>query len=58
MRHVEVHYGRAESLQQRALVLDAAYAAYPERFVRKSAPPRLPTVAWINEPNEVTTTTH
>ena len=32
-------------------MLDAAYAAHPERFVRKAPePPKLPTVAWINEP--------
>ena len=36
---------------QRARVLDAAYAAHPERFVRKPpAPPELPTAAWINKP--------
>jgi hypothetical protein len=36
-------------------VLDAAYAAYaatPERFVRRPpTPPALPTAAWINKPN-------
>ncbi|MGH8997702.1 MAG: IS3 family transposase [Acidimicrobiales bacterium] len=55
----DVHYGRAESLRrQRAHVLDAAYVAHPERFVRKPpVPPRLPAVAWINEPKEVTATT-
>ena len=35
----------------RALVLDAAYARHPERFVRRPpAPPELPTAAWINKP--------
>jgi putative transposase len=35
----DVHYGRAETIRaQRGVVLDAAYAAHPERFVRK--PPR------------------
>ena len=55
----DVHYGRAESVQrQRALVLDAAYAEHPERFVRKPpTPPQLPTVAWINKPKEVATAT-
>jgi len=50
----DVHYGRAEAVrEQRAIVLDAAYAEHPERFVRKPPePPRLPTVAWINEPKE------
>jgi putative transposase len=34
-------------------VLDAAYADHPERFVTKPpAPPKLPTVAWINQPQE------
>jgi putative transposase len=50
----DVHYGRAELVRaQRGLVLGAAYAAHPERFVRKPpAPPALPTVAWINQPEE------
>jgi putative transposase len=52
----DVHYGRAELVQaQRATVLDAAYAAHPERFVRKPPiPPQLPTAAWINKPEEDT----
>jgi hypothetical protein len=38
---------------QRGLVLEAAYAAHPERFVRKPpTPPALPIVAWINQPEE------
>jgi len=47
-----VHYGRAPELTgRRAEVLAAAYAAHPERFVRKPpAPPRVPTAAWINKP--------
>jgi putative transposase len=54
----DVHYGRAELVRaQRAEVLDDAYAAHPERFVRKPPePPLLPTVAWINEPKEDTST--
>ena len=52
----DVHYGRAEAIQaQRAEVLDAAYAAHPERFVRKPpTPPQLPNAAWINKPKEDT----
>ena len=48
----DVHHERAELVRaRRADVLDAAYAAHPERFVRKPpTPPELPTVAWINEP--------
>jgi putative transposase len=54
----DVHYGRAELIRaRRAEVLDDAYATHPERFVRKPPqPPRLPTVAWINEPKEDTST--
>ena len=50
----DVHYGRAEQVRaERALVLDAAYAAHPERFVSKPpTPPELPTAAWINKPQE------
>ena len=53
----DMHYGRAETIQAgRATVLDAAYAAHPERFVRKPPAPRpLPTMAWINKPKEDTT---
>ncbi len=47
-----VHYGTAEEVRsQRAETLDAAYAANPVRFChRRPQPPKLPTVAWINEP--------
>jgi putative transposase len=47
-----VHYGHAPRLHQaRAHVLTAAYAAHPERFVRKPpAPKPLPTAVWINPP--------
>lgn len=48
----DVHFGRAQDrLEARQRVLDAAYAAHPERFV--NGPPRaaaLPTAAWINRP--------
>lgn len=49
------HHGQAEQLHAaRVDVLDAAYAAHPERFVRKPpAPPELPTAAWINKPKEI-----
>ena len=54
----DVHYGRAETIQaQRAEVLNAAYQANPERFVRKPpTPPPLPQTAWINKPEEDTPT--
>jgi putative transposase len=50
-----VHYGRADFVRaQRADVLAVAYAAHPERFVRKPPePPSLPGPAWINRPEEV-----
>ena len=55
----DVHYGRAEHLRdKRAVVLSGAYDLHPERFVRKPPePPKLPTIAWINQPKEDTTTT-
>jgi len=50
----DVHYGTAEiTRQKRAGVLDAAYAAHPERFVRKPPqPPKLRTETWINRPDD------
>jgi putative transposase len=47
-----VHYGRAIELHAaRAAVLQAAYAAHPDRFVNQvPTPPPLPTAAWINPP--------
>ncbi len=48
-----VHYGTAVEIRaQRTRTLDAAYAANPTRFTRAPSPPKLPTVAWINEPLE------
>ena len=48
----DVHAGRAtEITAARALTLDAAYAAHPERFVRRPpTPPVVPTTVWINPP--------
>ena len=50
-----VHYGDGEKLrEQRALVLEAAYAAHPERFVRgKPQAPALAKAVWINKPVEI-----
>jgi len=47
-----VHYGVAEGVRdQRTIVLAAAYAAHPERFVRGVPQPApLPTAVWINPP--------
>jgi len=53
MTPAAVHYGRAKELHAaRACVLEAAYAATPERFVRGTPkPPTLPSAAWINKPD-------
>ena len=47
-----VHFGQAPAiLEQRQTVLDAAYLAHPERFVRKPPSPLpLPEEVWINKP--------
>ena len=47
-----VHHGRADAvLAARQAVLDAAYAAHPERFVRQPPQPlTLPREVWINPP--------
>lgn len=54
-----VHYGRAADFYAaRAAVLQEAYAAHPERFVRQAPrPPALPTAAWINPPGRANTDT-
>jgi putative transposase len=48
-----VHYGQAQAvLDRRQQVLQVAYAAHPERFVRGApTPPSLPTAVWINKPS-------
>jgi putative transposase len=53
MTPATVHYGRAPAVHaERAQVLEAAYAATPERFVRRApTPPPVPAAAWINKPN-------
>ncbi len=50
----DVHYQRAAAVQaQRASILSAAYAAHPDRFVRKPpTPPNLPATSWINPPEQ------
>jgi putative transposase len=52
----DVHHGlAAERLAARARVLDAAYAAHPERFVRRPPTPAAPPEAvWINPPKNAT----
>ena len=48
----DVHYGRAPQITAaRGVVLDAAYARHPQRFVRHApAPPQLADTSWINRP--------
>ena len=50
----DVHHGHAHTIrEQRAVVLDAAYAAHPERFINKlPEPPKIPTGSWINPPEQ------
>ena len=49
----DVHLGRAQHVRaQRQLVLDAAYAAHPQRFRHPPNAPRIPQAAWINQPQE------
>ena len=52
-----LHYGQAEKvIADRADVLQGAYAAHPERFVRGCPKPQtLPTAVWINPPRNDTT---
>jgi len=47
----DVHHGHAQTVRRG--VLTTAYAATPERFVRKHPEPlRLPAAAWINPPDQ------
>jgi putative transposase len=48
-----VHHGTASQVRaQRAATLEAAYAANPARFGhRQPQPPKLPVMAWINQPS-------
>jgi putative transposase len=52
-----VHYGQATKvIAARQETLSAAYAAHPERFVRRPPQPlSLPSAAWINPPVEKAT---
>ena len=54
MTPAAVHEGRAATMRAaRQQVLMTAYAAHPERFVRKPPqPPVLPQAVWINPPKE------
>ena len=54
MTPASVHYGHAPYIHTaRQKTLDTAYALHPERFVKHPpSPPDLPTMAWINPPQE------
>ncbi len=55
MSPATVHHGQAQKAHDaRAVVLKAAYAARPERFInRPPIPPALPGAAWINKPTAI-----
>ena len=48
----QVHYGQTDEIHAaRQITLNAAFAAHPERFVKRPpTPPNKPTAAWINPP--------
>ena len=52
----QVHYGQADAIHEaRQKILSLAYAANPERFVKKPpTPPNKPTAVWINPPTKKT----
>ncbi len=56
MTPATVHYGQATQVQKaRQQVLEAAFQAHPERFVRGlPTAPALPEAVWINKPKTQT----
>lgn len=58
MTPATVHYGLADDLTaRRQVVLSAAYAQHPERFVKGlPLPPQLPDAVWINPPQTIVET--
>jgi putative transposase len=55
-----VHFGQAPAIwEKRQTVLDAAYLAHPDRFVRRPPIPLpLPKEVWINKPQYSDLNTH
>ena len=55
-----VHFGQAPAIREkRRTILDAAYLAHPDRFVRRPPIPLpLPKEVWINKPQNSDTNTH
>ena len=48
-----IHHGTATRIRaQRAVTLTAAFEANPSRFAARPRPPQIPTVAWINNPDQ------
>ena len=60
MTPATVHYGLASAVREnRQVALNAAYAAHPERFVRRPpTPPQIPKEVWINKPKHSDDDTH
>ncbi len=60
MTPATVHYGLASAVHEnRQVALNAAYAAHPERFVRRPpTPPQIPKQVWINKPKHSDDDTH
>ena len=55
-----VHFGQAPAIREkRQIILDAAYLAHPDRFVRRPPIPLpLPKEVWINKPQSSDENTH
>ena len=50
-----VHFGTATQIRaQRQATLDAAQAAHPDRFSSRPEAPKIPEMAWINDPSPAT----
>ena len=60
MTPATVHYGLSAAVsKKRQVALNSAYAAHPERFVRRQpTPPQLPKEVWINKPQNSNEDTH
>ncbi len=60
MTPATVHYGLSVAVsKKRQIALNSAYAAHPERFVRRQpTPPQIPKEVWINKPKNSDDSTH
>ena len=51
----DVHTGQAVHVQtRRQATLDQAYTRHPDRFNQPPQAPKIPTITWINQPEEAT----